>query len=207
MELKQFQNSCLNENNDLVVQKYLVDGPVYFFETYYPNTDEEFNFKKDLSDSLNVHLRDIVIVGSSKLGFSIKPDKTELRLYQYKEFDFNYKNNVESKKSDLDVAIVSNSLFDSQLLNVYNHTLSYTIETYSYYKKKMFAFYILKGWLRPDYLPGKYSITPEINDVQKKYKGKYSRSVNIGIYKSWHFFETYHRNNIHTIQLNLLANG
>lgn len=198
MDIKKFQIACMNEKNEIIVQKFLMDGSVYFFSRFFTNTDEEFNFKKDIAVSLNVHIKDVVIVGSGKLGFSIKPDKSDGRYYAYKKFDFD-------KKSDLDVAIVSSSLFDSQLLSLYDHTESYTIKTYSHADKKSFAFYILKGWLRPDYLPKQYLITPQVDEIQQKYKTKYERDINIGIYKSWHFFETYHKNNIQAIQLNLIA--
>lgn len=63
-------------------------------------------------------IRDIAIVGSGKLGFSIKPDKDEPSYFPFKAFD-------AVKKSDLDIAIVSNRLFDSQLVKLYEYTGHY----------------------------------------------------------------------------------
>lgn len=207
MEVKEFQNSCFDEDIDIVVQKYLIDGTSYFFEKYYNETKEEFYFKKELSHSLGVHLRDIVIVGSGKLGFSIKPDIDNPMLYPFKKFDFEVEKDINKEKSDLDIAIVSSNLFDRQLINIYNHTQSYSTSTYKGSKKSSLANYVLKGWLRPDFIPEDYTISPLIGDVQEKYKIKYGRSINIGIYKSWFFFESYHKNNIKTIKLNLIANS
>ncbi len=207
MDLKEFQNSCLNEEDEIVVQKYLIDGSSFFFDTFFANSKEEFEFKKDVSKSLDAHLRDVVIVGSGKLGFSMKPDKVNTRYYPFKEFDFNYFKDNKRKKSDLDIAVISSSLFDSQLLSVYKHTQSYSLTSYTNDLKKSFAFYILKGWLRPNFLPIDYSITPFIDNVRNKYIKKYERDINISIYKSWYYFEQYHKNNIRTIKVNLLANN
>ena len=207
MELGEFKKSCSTEDVEIIVQKHLIDGSSYFFDTYFSQTKEEFHFKKELSLSLNVHIRDIVIVGSGKLGFSIKPDEDNPSFYPFKKFDFNFEQNIDNDKSDLDVAIVSGPLFDNQLLSIYNHTKSSSSDSYQWDKKKPFAYYILKGWLRPDFIPSDYSLTPLIEEAQKKYKSKYGRDINIGIYKSWHFFESYHKNNINTIKLNLIANS
>lgn len=203
MEKEKFIEECLKEKTDIIVQKYLIDGSSFFFEEI--QKGEEFDFKKDLAQSLGVHIRDIVIVGSGKLGFSIKPDKNIVPyFYQYKKFDYDYDKNIENEKSDLDIAIVSSNLFDKQLVKIYDHTDSYSNESLKGSNKKSFAEYILKGWLRPDFTPMDYAITPEISAVQQKYKIKYGRKINIGIYKSWYFFEKYHQNNIRNIQLYLL---
>jgi len=203
MNVTSFKNDCLKENLDVIVQKNLIDGSSYFFD--HIQFGEEFEFKKDLAKSLDVHIRDIVIVGSGKLGFSIKPDENNLSFYPFKKFDFDFEKDVENKKSDLDIAIVSGSLFDRQLVNIYNHTNSYSNTSFKGKTKRSFAEYILKGWLRPDFVPEDYSITTEIQVVQEKYKMKYGREVNIGIYKSWFFFEKYHQNNINNIKLNLIT--
>lgn len=203
MDVFKFKQDCLDKDLDVIVQKHLIDGSSYFFDII--QIGEEFEFKKDLAKSLGVHIRDIVIVGSAKLGFSIKPDENNLSFYPFKKFDFDFENDVENKKSDLDVAIVSGSLFDRQLVNIYNHTNSYSNANFKGTTKKSFAGYILKGWLRPDFIPEDYVITNDIQTVQEKYKMKYGRDVNIGIYKSWFFFEKYHQNNINNIKLNLFT--
>ena len=201
MDVTKFKQDCKDKKPDIIVQEHLIDGTSFFFDEI--QIGKEFEFKKDLAKSLDVHIRDIVIVGSGKLGFSVKPDIVTPSLYQYKKFDFNYERDNEDKKSDLDVAIVSGSLFDKQLVNIYNHTNSYS--SYKGSNKNAFAKYILKGWLVPKYIPEDYSISPKIDAVQEKYKTEYGRDINIGIYKSWYFFENYHQNNINNIQLNLIA--
>ena len=39
-----FIESCKNEDPDVVVQQYLIEGSSYFFDKFYPNTKEEYEF-------------------------------------------------------------------------------------------------------------------------------------------------------------------
>lgn len=203
-ELMRFKLDCKEQSADEVVQKHLIDGASYFYGLYYDGY-EEFHFKKSIASSLNVHIRDIAIVGSGKLGFSIKPDKDSPGLYKFKVFDHDHDQDNENKKSDLDVAIVSSRLFDDQLENLYEHTDCYLNTVFPVKDRNQFSKYILKGWIRPDLLPENYKISPDIENVQLELCQKYNRDVNIGIYKSWYFFEKYHINNIRTLSLNLIA--
>jgi hypothetical protein len=203
-ELKNFKFDCRTLETDVVVQKHLIDGSCYFFDLYYEDT-EEFDFKKAISSSLNVHIRDIAVIGSGKLGFSIKPDEYIPGFYQFKTFDYDFDLDENKKKSDLDVAIVSNQLFDHQLKNLYEHTDCYINTIFPPKKRNQFAKYVLKGWIRPDKLPDDYKISPNIDGIRSELSKKYGRDVNIGIYKSWYYFEKYHQNNIHSLSLNLIA--
>ncbi|MCD4757390.1 MAG: hypothetical protein K8R39_03920 [Arcobacteraceae bacterium] len=206
MDLNLFKDACLNQSADIVVQQFLIEGYSYYFEENY-NTTEEFQFKKDLATSLNIHIRDIAIVGSGKLGFSIKPEEVSPGLYLFKEFDFDYKSDNDNDKSDIDIAIISGKLFDSQLLALYKHTNSY--KDLSGFKNKSYSPHsksIVKGWLRPDKIPKDYNISDTIENLRKEYKDKYDRKINFGIYKSWDYFESYHINNIKTLKVNLQYN-
>jgi hypothetical protein len=116
MNLDSFKHECMQSRPDTVVQKHIVDGTTFFFDQI--RKGEEFDFKKDIAEIIDVHIRDIVIVGSGKLGFSLKPNNSENGLYLYKEFDSNYKEDNELEKSDLDVAIVSSVLFDKEIKNL-----------------------------------------------------------------------------------------
>lgn len=202
----EFILSCCREEGDIVVKKYLIDGESYFFSKLGEEPYGEFHFKKDIAAALKVHIRDIVIVGSAKLGFSIKPQIIDKNiLYLFKEFDSQCREDPDAEPSDIDVAIVSDKLFNEQLENLYEYTQGYK----SYRddgKHGKLADYVLKGWLRPDYVPRCYCISTGINKVLEGYRKKYKRKVNIGIYKSWFFFENYHKNNIQNIKLNHISN-
>lgn len=120
MTLDMFKEYCINLKPDVLVQKHLIEDRTFFFNEI--KKGEEFDFKKDIASILKVHVRDIVIVGSGKFGFSLKPDNASEGLYLFKEFDYNFKNNISDKKSDLDIAIVSSFLFDKEIENLYNYT-------------------------------------------------------------------------------------
>ena len=113
MTLEIFKDQCISLKPDILVQKHLIEDITFFFDKI--RKGEEFDFKKDIASILNVHVRDIVIVGSGKFGFSLKPSNASEGLYLFKEFDYNYKNKISEKKSDLDIAIVSSYLFDKEI--------------------------------------------------------------------------------------------
>ena len=68
-----------------------------------------------------------------------------------------------------------------------------------------FAKYLLKGRLATRFLPTKLKLSDEIKSVQEKYQIMFGREINIEIYKSWYFFETYHTNHLSSINLNLIS--
>ena len=205
MTLEDFKNDCNTLTPEIIVQKYLIEGNSYFFRDL--SAYEELYFKKELAESLETHIRNITVVGSGKLGFSIKPDNADNRLYEYKPFDYDFNIDENNKKSDLDIAIISEILFEKLLLNLFIQRDSFRIHNRPWGTKKSFADYILKGWFRQDFMPRDFIISPDTDLIIKKYKRKYGRDVKIGIYKSWYYFESYHRNNIYKIQLNNISNG
>lgn len=201
MLLEEFKYLCINNKPDILVQKYLVENETYFFKE--SKSGEEFEFKKDIAVLLDVHIRDIAIVGSGKLGFSLRPEKGAEGLYLFKEFDHNFKFSAANEKSDLDIAIISSNLFDKEIKNLYNHTHFYD-RRYLWEERNSLAKYALKGRLATRFLPSSFPLTEEIEITQAKYQMKFGRKINLEIYKSWHFFETYHQENIKNIQVNLI---
>jgi hypothetical protein len=192
MVLEDFKQNCIALKSDILVQKFLIENVSHFFDKI--KAGEEFDFKKNVSSKLGVHFRDITIVGSGKLGFSIKPEEDTPGLYLFKSFDF-------KKKSDLDVAVVSSKLFDNAIRNLYSHTVFYKNV---WDNRTSLAKYVLKGRIATRFLPLDFELTKEVAKVQEDYQMKYGRTVNIEVYKSWYFFETYHEQNIKNIQINLI---
>ncbi|SFT74547.1 hypothetical protein SAMN05216474_2109 [Lishizhenia tianjinensis] len=192
MKKEDFISICKSQKPDIIVQKHIIEDETFFFTNVVPK--KEFDFKKDIANILNVHIRDIVIVGSGKLGFSLKPNNAEAGLYLFNEFD-------SVKKSDLDVGIISSSLFDKEMKNLYDFK---GFHKNNWDNKNSFAKYTLKGRIAIRFLPIDFKLTDEIKKAVEKYKMEFGREINIEIYKSWHYFETYHRENIKNIQINLL---
>lgn len=193
MFLDEFKKSCIDLKPDEVVERYLIEKPAYFFKEI--QKGKEYEFKKDIASILNVHIRDIVIVGSGKLGFSMKPDVSGTGFYPFSTFDSN-------RISDLDIAVVSSVLFDNQMKSLYNYT---DFAKSKWDDRNSFAKYMLKGRLAIRFLPGKFGFIKSLKQVQEKYKMNYGRKINIEIYKSWYYFETYHQQNIRNIHINLIS--
>lgn len=194
MEKEAFIAYCKNLTPDVIVQKYIIENETFFFKII--RQEEEFDFKKDIANILGVHIRDVVIVGSGKLGFSLKPEDQESGLYLFKPFDSNL-----AVKSDLDIGVISSELFDKEMRNLYDF-MGFHKSIWD--TRHSFAKYTLKGRIAIRYLPKDFLLTDEIRKTTEKYKMKYGREINIEIYKSWHYFETYHKENIRNIQINLL---
>jgi hypothetical protein len=192
MKKEDFIDICRTLKPDIIVQKHIIEDETFFFSMIVKG--KEFDFKKDIASILGVHIRDIVIVGSGKLGFSLKPDNAEEGLFLFKDFDFN-------KKSDLDVGVISSELFDKEMKNLYDF-MGFHKSLWD--TRNSFAKYTLKGRIAIRFLPPSFNLTDEVKKVVEKYKMDYGREINIEIYKSWHYFETYHRENIKNIQVNLL---
>jgi len=190
IDSQEFIKYCKTLAADVIVQKYIIESESFFFTKI--RSGEEFDFKKDIAKTLDVHIRDIVIVGSGKLGFSLKP---ESHIYKFKLFDAN-----SSKKSDLDIAVISPHLFDIQMKNLYDFM---DFHKKWWHDKEDFVHFALKGRFAIRTLPKPFPLTKEIKQIGAKYKMEYGRTINIEIYKSWYYFETYHKENIKTIQVNL----
>ena len=173
-----------------IVQKYLCNG-------YSPILDEEtiFLIKYKIASEFDIHPNEIFLTGSAQLGFSIAPKNIAL----HKKFiEFNC-------SSDIDIAIISNNLFErywSELLDFNIHTESRTEEDQKIYYK--FLEYLFRGWIRPDKFPFKFegkndwfdffrALTIEFNKIG-------NHKIAAGIYKSFDTFELYNIENINRIR-------
>ena len=137
--MKKFKQDLNNKNlsNEYIIRKYLCNGSS-------PVLEDEiiFEIKNQIAEKFKIHPNEVIIVGSGKLGFSIAPQK------RFKHF------NVDS---DVDVAIISEKLFDDfwlELLSFNINTTSRTEKEENLYNE--FRKYFFKGWLRPDKFPFRY---------------------------------------------------
>ena len=204
--LQTYKNNLID-----VVRKNLINGSSYFFE-HKDVEDDEYLIKKDLSDALDIHPNNILIVGSAKLGFSIKPDK---KSGEYQFHSFRFEATTDKKESDIDIAIIDSHLFESKLEMLYKYMVGYDDAkinelfddcTKNRYQKRCFygfSRYVLMGWLRPDQTPLEFDLFKDISDIQNKYRKRYNIPINIGIYKSWFYFENYNIQNLKNIQQKL----
>ncbi|TGL85753.1 hypothetical protein EHQ68_16710 [Leptospira congkakensis] len=86
---------------------------------------------------------EVMIVGSSKLGYALSNKKVNnIILPRFRKF--------HPIKSDIDVAIISEYLYDSIWEEVSNYSYN---ATYFPWNSKRLGDYMICGWIRPDKLP------------------------------------------------------
>lgn len=185
--LENIENANSDSEYLRIVRKYLIHGIPYVFKDR-PN--QYYDFREQIASHWHVGFQEVLILGSAKLGYSY------------------HKNSVFSDESDIDVAIVNQSLFESFYLEIRNfqYRIESGLETLTYHEKteyNRFLSYMIKGWMRPDILPVK--ITGELSkDEWFNYFRSISYSNNLagnykvsaGLFKSFGYMEYYYTNSI-----------
>lgn len=170
-----------------IVRKYLIHGIPYVFKD---NPNRYYDFREQIASHWHVGFQEVLILGSGKLGYSYHKDS---------EF---------SVESDIDVAIVNQSLFEDfyQEIRNFQYRLESGLEVLTSHEKKeynRFLSYMIKGWMRPDILPVK--ITGELSKDEwfsyfksisygNNLAGNYK--VSAGLFKSFDYMEYYYTNSI-----------
>ncbi|HEY9815238.1 MAG TPA: hypothetical protein V6D20_05460 [Candidatus Obscuribacterales bacterium] len=141
------------------------------------NEDYHFALKEEVSDHFRVNFTDVVMVGSAKLGFSIKPSR------RWGDF---------GDTSDIDLAIVSAPLFEK----FWSELHRYFSQGGYWPKKDKFLPKFFEGWIRPDLFPpgGSFDASRDwwefFNGLGAS--GKFSSvRIRAGLYHSWPFLESY----------------
>jgi predicted nucleotidyltransferase len=186
MDLQTFLNSLRDlESDDKLIdycRKYVLHGTPYIFLN---REDEYYEFRKRIANKFKVAFNEVFITGSAKMGFSP---------FKEKQFDYD---------SDIDVAIVSNRLYEEILESIrryqmnkrqYRRKLS-TSEVELYHD---FLEYVAMGWIRPDKLPLAFQIKDFKDDWFDFFKSiSYNQSevgnykVSAGVFKSYFYLEEY----------------
>ena len=127
--IEEFKADLLTLSDVQIVRKYILNGGCHAL-----NDDQHYRLKERICEHFEIEFNDIILVGSGKLGFSIKSTK------RYEPFGDN---------SDIDVAVVSTKLFTKIWEEVHRFKKSG-----AYWPKSAEFFrYLSEGWIRPDKLP------------------------------------------------------
>lgn len=174
LRIEEFKKDLKTYDNIHMVSKY-------FYNDYKPaaiSLDAYHALRWEIKEHFNLEsILDVFLVGSARLGFSIKPTA------QFRHFN---------DDSDLDIVIVSKSLFEQYWKAARNSNVS--LEDWK--SRGVYEDYFFKGWMRPD----KLRCGGEELDVKNwwKYFGNLSRSrkygpysINGGLYYSLDFLEHY----------------
>lgn len=174
--------------SDLRVEQFKRDLPVleayrlmrrYVFFGLCARLDDDayFDLREAVSSEFKVHPSCVYVVGSSKLGFSIAPEK------RYRAF---------GEQSDIDLAIVSDKLFDK----FWQYVFDYNQIQPSWPERSQFLKYFFRGWIRPDKLPSSPAFVAQSDWFEffdsLTNSGKYGPfKLRAGLYRSWTFLESY----------------
>lgn len=172
-------------SNEYIVRKYLCNGssPVLTDETI-------FDIKHSIAEHFKIHPNEIILTGSGKLGFSIAPNK------RYKHF---------GEDSDIDIAIISETLFDAFWRELLDFNINWTSRTrrdQEEYNK--FNNYFFQGWIRPDLFPFHYKNKKIwfdfFRDLTYKFYPYGEHKIAAGIYKNFTAFEIYNIKNLRLLR-------
>lgn len=139
--------------------------------------EQYLQLKLDVSEHFSLHPSEVLVVGSAKMGFTIKPPKP------YRHF---------GDTSDIDVVIVSPKLFDSFWYALYEYN-----RNGGYWEKfPSLKNYLFRGWIRPDKFPPGSSFEPAsdwwefFRELTKSNKfGPFK--ISGAVYRNWDFLEDY----------------
>ncbi len=189
-----------------VFQKHVVDGASYFFRERLDKVDWEYELRHELAESLGVSINDVIIVGSAKLGFSLKTE-------YFKEFDSKFVGSKNPRdKSDVDIAIINRRFYDETIEQVFHLTRHFEKEWIEQHWKrnafhnppinlhKQYSIYLAKGWLRPDFLPSSYYDIAPWRLVGDAWYTKLQRKISIGIYSDWTYLKHYQMDNLERLR-------
>lgn len=196
-------------------QKHIIDGPSYFFRERLSDLNQEYVLRHELAQLLNLSINDIVIVGSAKLGFSVKDEK-------FLTFDERFTRTSKSKnRSDIDIAVVSRKLFDSQAELIFEISRHFDIN-WEHHNWKHNVYYpdddalrqkgiaslfqsytanLARGWLRVDYSPSTYINAIHWKKWSEKWREHLDRKIGIAIYSDWHYLKHYQMDNLKNLRL------
>jgi hypothetical protein len=172
LRVEQFKKDLARHESSRLVRRHIFFGLCARLDD-----DSYFELREVVSSQFKVHPSCIYVVGSSKLGFSIAPEK------RYRAF---------GDQSDIDLAIVSDRLFDQFWTAVFD----YNQNTPNWPDKKQFTRYLFRGWIRPDKLPSSPSFPAqrdwfEFFDHLSSTRDYGSFKLRAGLYRSWMFLENY----------------
>ncbi|MGM7317559.1 hypothetical protein [Idiomarina sp. ST10R2A5] len=163
-------------------RKYVLHGTPYIFDS---RDEDYYEFRKRIALKFEIPFHEVFITGSAKLGFSPFKDRV---------FDYD---------SDIDVAIVSPTLFEHMMSNIAEYQMMIRKNRTSIQLSEMtmyhtFLEYVALGWIRPDKLPVSFQMRAIKDDWFEFFRsishGKSevgNFSVNAGVFKSYQHLENY----------------
>jgi len=130
--LEDFKTDLRNLAAIQIVRKHILNGGCHAL-----NEVEHYQLKESISEHFKIDFNNVFLVGSGKLGFSIKSEK------RFQSF---------GDESDIDIAVVSPELFTK----VWEEAYLYKKDGSYWPRSAEFFKYLSEGWIRPDKLPSSH---------------------------------------------------
>jgi hypothetical protein len=170
--LTQFKEDLSHLSLIEIVRKHIISG-----ECCKLSPNQYFDLRSEVADHFELCPNEVLVVGSAKLGFSVAPDKKYCLFHD---------------KSDIDVAIVSSTLFDK----FWKEIFIYWCEGSYWPGYKKFTDYFFRGWIRPDKLPPSrvFALRKDWWDFFQSItsSGEYGHyNIRGALYRSYFFLEGY----------------
>jgi hypothetical protein len=180
--LEEFKEKLLTDDIRDVYQRYLLGHNIWYFREKKgaANFAQEYDeLKLYMSQKLELHVNNIAIVGSAKMGFSLSPSK-KFRLF--------------GEKSDIDIVIVSDKVFHASWLAYRElHQKGY-LSNYTDVAKDIFRGFVSlkKVDTRASFFD---SWSRKVDPLKKDFQTVFDipHEVNYRIYDSWESVEDYHK--------------
>lgn len=177
--LKEFKKDLKSDLSSIqIVRKHIIFG-----ECCELSRQDYFDLRSKVAKKFGLHPNEVLVVGSAKLGFSIAPDQ------EY---------NLFSDESDIDVALVSSTLFDKYWKQAFNFKYNVPYWRNCWEKYDEFIDFLFRGWIRPDKFP-QSKLFPLGKDWWDFFQsmtssGRYGHyNIRGGLYQSYFFLENYQK--------------
>lgn len=181
--------------------KHIIRSDNWYLQNYLgKNPDEVIGLLDDyrliISENMGVSMNSIMMVGSGKIGYSLSPpdlahpEKT--KLFQ----PFNDDESVR-KVSDLDIAIISNDIFQEYWKLFRKSFKMKYITTYSHVYQELYRGYINeRNIMEVEGCRKEWNKTASISKKRIHDELYFIHDISFRIYRSWEDFEDYNIQNI-----------
>lgn len=174
MDIEIFKNDLRSNTSELFIRSHVLSG-----DTHILSAIEYAKLREEVACHFSIDPFQIYMVGSGKMGFSIKESR------RFGVFDDN---------SDIDLAIICPELFQKVWQSAYIYKLSKA----DWPRQKSFFDYLVNGWIRPDKFP-KADLDPFFDEwwsffdnlTRSRKYGHYK--IRAGLYQSRFFLEQYQK--------------
>lgn len=197
------KNDLINIDAQQFYIKYILKSNIWYFADFQHTKSRELidkmdAFKEIVSQSFGVSFHSAQIVGSAKLGFSLAPQKA------FREFVSKATRDGE-KESDIDIAVISNNLFNDIWERLRECKKQYLIPKYTAITKSIFLGYINdKDFKDHEFFRKEWEEKISVSNIKLQNEISLMHPISYRIYRSWEDLQDYQMNSIHLLKEELL---